>query len=490
MQIKIDVEKPELLKNFIGGQWVNAKSDKKEPVVNPATEEILAYVPISSKEDVDQAVQAAAEAFKTWSNTDVPKRARVLFKFQQLLLEHQEELAKLVTLENGKNINESYGEVLRGIECVEFAAGAPTHMMGENLSAIATNVESAKYRYPVGVVGGIVPFNFPMMVPFWMFPLAIACGNTFVLKPSERTPITSMRVAELFAEAGLPKGAFNIVHGAHDAVNGILEHPGIHAVSFVGSQPVAEHVYKTSANHGKRVQALAGAKNHHIVMEDTNIDKAVAQVIASAFGSAGERCMACSVAVVIEEIAGKFIDKLLVESDKIKMGNGLEPGVFLGPLIRESHKEKVLQYVKGAEAEGATLIRDGRIDAQKHPKGYFLGPTIFDNVQPRMTIAQEEVFAPVLSIIRVKDLDEALAVSNASRFGNSAVIYTNNARYIQKFRDEVQSGMLGVNVGIPAPMAFYPFSGWKESFYGDLHCNGKDGIEFYTRRKMITSRYF
>ncbi|SFU87792.1 CoA-acylating methylmalonate-semialdehyde dehydrogenase [Alicyclobacillus macrosporangiidus] len=477
------------LKNYIGGRWVAAETDRFEVVPNPATGETLAQVPLSTRGDLDRAVAAAKEAFKTWSKTPVPKRARILFRYQQLLVEHWDELARLITLENGKSFDEAYGEVQRGIECVEFAAGAPTLLMGTQLPDIATNMESGMWRYPVGIVGGITPFNFPMMVPCWMFPLAIVCGNTFVLKPSERTPLSANRLAELFTEAGLPEGVLNVVHGAHDAVNGILEHPDIRAVSFVGSQPVAEYVYKTAAANGKRVQALAGAKNHTIVMPDADLDEAVKGIIAAAFGSAGERCMACSVVVAVGDIADELVQRLVKAAGEIKIGNGLEEGVFLGPVIRAAHKERTVQYIETGINEGAILVRDGRKDVEGMREGYFLGPTIFDHVRPGMKIWKDEIFAPVLSIVRVKTLDEAIAVANQSEFANGACIYTDSAKAIRQFREEIDAGMLGINVGVPAPMAFFPFSGWKKSFYGDLHANGRDGVEFYTRRKMVTARY-
>ncbi|QQE77865.1 CoA-acylating methylmalonate-semialdehyde dehydrogenase [Alicyclobacillus sp. SO9] len=478
----------ETLKNFLNGNWVPSRGSNTLPVPNPATGETIAQVPLSIKEDIDDAVQIAQEAFLTWSRTPVPKRARILFRYQQLLVEHWEELARLITLENGKNYKEAYGEVQRGIENVEFAAGAPTLMMGSQLPDIAANMESAMYRYPVGVVGGITPFNFPVMVPMWMFPLAVACGNTFVLKPSERTPLCANRLVELFQEAGLPDGVLNVVHGAHDAVNGILEHKGIKAVSFVGSQPVAEYVYKTAAANGKRVQALAGAKNHTIVMPDADIDDAVSGIIGAAFGSAGERCMACSVVIAVGEIADELIEKLVQAANQIKMGDGSQEDVFLGPLIRDTHRERTMQYIDTGEKEGAILLRDGRQDAAD-ATGYFLGPTIFDNVTPKMKIWQDEIFAPVLSIVRVSNLNEAIATANQSDFANGACMYTDSAKAIRQFREEIDAGMLGINVGVPAPMAFFPFSGWKKSFYGDLHANGRDGVEFYTRRKMITGRF-
>jgi len=477
------------VQNYINGEWVSATTDQTEPVYNPATAEVVAHVPISTKEDLDTAIQAASEAFVTWKEVPVPRRARILFKYQQLLVEHWDELARIITVENGKNFTEAHGEVLRGIECVEFAAGAPTLMMGDNLPSVATGLESGTYRYPIGVIGGITPFNFPMMVPCWMFPMAIATGNTFVLKPSERTPMLANRLAELLEEAGLPKGVFNIVHGAHDVVNGILDHEKIAAISFVGSQPVAEYVYKRGTDNLKRVQALAGAKNHSIVLKDANLDNAATQIINAAFGSAGERCMACSVVAVEDDIADEFVELLLNRANELTIGNGLDEGIFLGPVIRDAHKKRTEQYIATGEKEGATMIRDGRTDDAAKDKGYFVGPTIFDNVTSEMKIWQDEIFAPVLSISRVKDLDEAIQLSNKSNFGNGACIFTRDGGNVRNFRENIDAGMLGLNIGVPAPMAFFPFSGWKDSFYGDLHANGKDGLNFYTRQKVLTGRW-
>ncbi|MBP3961909.1 CoA-acylating methylmalonate-semialdehyde dehydrogenase [Paenibacillus lignilyticus] len=478
-----------VLNNWIGGNWVPSASAAHENVYNPATEEVLALVPLSTKVDVDLAVRTAKEAFGAWSRTPVPRRARILFKYQQLLVDNWEALARLVTLENGKSYSEAYGEVQRGIECVEFAAGAPTLMMGKQLPDIASNLESGMYRYPVGVVAGITPFNFPMMVPCWMFPLAIACGNTFVMKPSERTPLLANRLAELFKEAGLPDGVLNIVHGAHDVVNGILEHPDVTAVSFVGSQPVAEYVYKTASANGKRVQALAGAKNHSIVMPDADLELTVKEIVNAAFGSAGERCMACSVVVAVGDVADTLVNKLVEAADRITIGNGMEEGIFLGPVIRGPHKERTLKYIELGEKEGALLVRDGRKDAATAGEGYFVGPTLFDDVQCGMKIWEDEIFAPVLSIVRVQTLDEAIEAANRSDFANGACLFTKSGANVRQFRETIDAGMLGVNLGVPAPMAFFPFSGWKKSFYGDLHANGSDGVEFYTRKKMITTRW-
>lgn len=477
-----------VLKNFINGEWVISASGQTLDVPNPATNELLIKVPVSSKEDVNLAVAAAKEAFRTWKNVPVPKRARVFYKYHHLLTENHEELARLIVQENGKAYKEAYGEVQRGIECVEFACGAPTLMMGETLSGIAEDIDSEMFRYPLGVVGGITPFNFPMMVPLWMFPLAIACGNTFVLKPSERTPILANRLAELFAEAGAPKGVLNVVHGAHDVVNGLIEHKDVAAISFVGSQPVAKYVYERAAGEGKRVQALSGAKNHHIVMPDADIEKAVQHVMSATFGSAGQRCMACSAVVVVGDNEA-FVAALKREADKLNIGSGMDEEVLLTPVIRKEQRDKALGYIEKGLEEGAELIRDGRKEMSDLPKGNFLGPTIFDHVTPEMTIAKDEIFAPVLSLLRAQDLDEGLDFIRRSRYGNGATIYTNNAKAIRKFREEAEAGMLGINVGVPATMAFFPFSGWKDSFYGDLHVNGKDGLNFYTRKKMITSRF-
>ncbi|GAB2570453.1 CoA-acylating methylmalonate-semialdehyde dehydrogenase [Gracilibacillus alcaliphilus] len=475
------------LKNFINGEWVESRAEHYENVYNPATQEVLAQVPISTTEDFEEAAQKAQEAQDKWKKVSVSKRARILFKYQNLLLDHQEELATLITKENGKSYTEALGEVGRGIENVEFAAGAPSLMMGDSLATIASNIEAANYRYPVGVVGGIAPFNFPMMVPCWMFPMAIALGNSFILKPSEKTPLLAERLAELLDEAGLPKGVFSIVHGAHDVVNGILDHPIVKAVSFVGSKPVGEYVYKRGSENLKRVQALTGAKNHTTVLADADLDLATKEIISAAFGSAGERCMACAVVTVEESVADKLVAKLKEASDHIKMGNGLDDGVFLGPVIRDEAKDRTLGYIEKGLEEGATLVRDGRNDQLED--GYFIGPTIFEGVTQEMAIWKDEIFAPVLSIVRVKNLKEAVEYANQSEFANGACLFTTSAISVRYFRENIDAGMLGINLGVPAPMAFFPFSGWKSSFYGTLHANGKDSVDFYTRKKVVTARY-
>ncbi|EFI66572.1 CoA-acylating methylmalonate-semialdehyde dehydrogenase [Lysinibacillus capsici] len=475
------------LKNFINGEWIESRTDKYENVYNPATKEVLAQVPLSTPEDFEEAVQKAQEAQKNWGKTPVVRRARILFKYHNLLQEHQEELATLITKENGKSYTEALGEVGRGIENVEFAAGAPTLMMGDSLATIASDIEATNFRYPIGVVGGIAPFNFPMMVPCWMFPMAIALGNAFILKPSEKTPLLAERLAQLLDEAGLPKGVFSIVHGAHDVVNGILDHPVVKAVSFVGSKPVGEYVYKRASQNLKRVQALTGAKNHTTVLADADLDLTTKEIISAAFGSAGERCMACAVVTVEESVADELIARLKKAADEITMGNGLDDGIFLGPVIREEAKQRTLNYIEKGIAEGAKLLRDGR--GEQNEDGYFLGPTIFENVTQDMTIWKEEIFAPVLSIVRVKNLKEAVEYANQSEFANGACLFTTSALSVRYFRENIDAGMLGINLGVPAPMAFFPFSGWKSSFYGTLHANGKDGVDFYTRKKVVTARY-
>ncbi|MCY8976190.1 CoA-acylating methylmalonate-semialdehyde dehydrogenase [Bacillus atrophaeus] len=476
------------MQNNINGEWVDSTGAEVEEVINPANGKIIAYVPLSTRADVDRAVQAAQHAYQTWSLVPVPNRSRLLYKYLQLLQEQKEQLAEIITMENGKTLKDARGEVQRGIEVVELATATPTLMMGESLPGIAKGIDGSIWRYPLGVVAGITPFNFPMMVPLWMFPLAIACGNTFVLKASERTPILAEKLVELFYESGFPKGVLNLVHGAKDVVNGILENEYIKAVSFVGSEPVARHVYQTGTANGKRVQALAGAKNHAIVLADCHLEKTVQGIIGAAFGSSGERCMACSVAAVVDEIADEFMELLVSETRKLETGDGRSENHFVGPLIREVHKNRVLDYIDSGIKEGAALAVDGRDpDIQE---GYYVGATIFDHVNPDMKIWQDEIFAPVLSVVRVKDIDEGIELANKSKFANGAVIYTSSGKSVQQFRDKIDAGMIGVNVNVPAPMAYFSFAGNKASFYGDLGTNGKDGVQFYTRKKVVTERWF
>ncbi|QDI92383.1 CoA-acylating methylmalonate-semialdehyde dehydrogenase [Salicibibacter halophilus] len=478
------------MRNSINGEWVDSEGGVTESVPNPATGETIATVPISTAADVDRAVEAAKDAYESWALVPVPDRARYMFKYLQLLNENREELGEIITLENGKTLKDAHGEVQRGIEVVELATSAPNLMMGDALPQIARGIDGSVWRYPIGVVAGITPFNFPMMVPLWMFPLAIACGNTFVLKTSERTPLLAERLVELFYEAGFPKGVLNLVHGAKDVVNRVLTQPDIEAISFVGSEPVAKHVYETGTAHGKRVQALAGAKNHAVVMPGCHMEKTIEGVMASAFGSSGQRCMACSVVAVVDDIADEFMEKLTAATKDLKVGDGRYEENFVGPVIRETHKERVLGYIGQGVQEGADLVVDGRDKGSEKEQGYYVGATIFDNVNTDMTIWQDEIFAPVLSVVRVRDLDEAIAVTNHSRFANGAVIYTSNGKEAQTFRDRIDAGLIGVNVNVPAPMAFFAFAGNKASFYGDLGTNGKDGVQFYTRKKVVTERWY
>jgi len=458
-----------------------------DPVLNPATGEVLAQVPFSTRDEVDEAVKAATAALPAWQDTPVVDRARIMFVFRGLLEKHLDELAHQISLENGKTLDEARGEVRRGIEVVEFAAGMPSLLMGEVLEEVSRGIDCELVRYPLGVVAGICPFNFPVMIPLWMIPIAITCGNTFVLKPSERTPLSAQRLAEILTEAGLPAGVVNLVNGAKDVVDWLLEHPQVHAVSFVGSQPVAAYVYATAAAHGKRVQALGGAKNHLIVMPDADLERAVPAIIASAFGNAGERCLAGSVLLAVGAVADALVERLKTATLKLRVGPGVDPATDMGPLIREAHRDRVRRCIEQGQQEGATLVCGGTSPPER--PGYYLAPTIFDHVTPEMSIAQDEIFGPVLSIVRVATLEGAIAVVNRSRYGNAASIFTRSGAAARAFRRGVRAGMLGVNVGVAAPLAFFPFAGWKNSFYGDLHATGRDAVEFYTDKKVVSTRW-
>ena len=480
-------EKSYEVRNLIGGSWENANARETEPVYDPATGRTIAETPISTREDVDRAVEAAEAAFAGWAATPVTGRIQVMFRYKTLLEEHFEELRDLVTLENGKDTRDAGGEVRRGIEVVEFACGMPSLLMGESVRDVAGGIDNVSYRFPLGVVAAITPFNFPCMVPLWTLPIAITAGNAYILKPSERTPLCAIRLGELLQEAGLPDGVFSIVNGARDAVDGILEHPGIEAVSFVGSQPVAEHVYRHGAAHGKRVQALAGAKNSMIVMPDAVLDKAVPNIVSSAYGNAGERCLAGSVLVAVGDVADELVGAVKEAASAMKVGPGHEEGSELTPVIRDSHRDKVRAYVDSGESEGAEVVLDGREPPLS--EGFFFGPTILDNVTADMKVAREEIFGPVLSVVRVESLDEAIEFTNGSPFGNACSIYTENGAAVRHWRENVEAGMLGVNVGVAAPMAFFPFNGIKNSFYGDLHATGKDGVRFFTENKVEVTRW-
>ena len=475
------------VQSYIGGKFRESRAGKADPIPNPATGETIASLPYSTREEINEAVAAAKKAFAGWSETPVPDRAQIMFRFKALFDTHFEELAALVTQENGKTLDESRGEVKRAIEVIDFACGAPTLMMGQNLDQIARGIDEELTRFPVGVVAGITPFNFPNMVPLWMIPVAIVLGNTFVLKPSQLTPLSAMRIAELLRDAGLPEGVFNVVHGANDAVNQLLTHPDVAAISFVGSAKVAAYIYATAAANGKRVQALGGAKNHILVMDDADLELSAPHVISSAFGNAGQRCLAGSVAVGVGKIGDALVRELAQEAREIKVGPGTDPKTTMGPVIRGERKQKLIEYIDEAKTEGAELVTDGRSVAQQD--GFFLAPTIFDRVTPDMKIWKEELFGPVLSVVRASDIDEALEVLNRSTYGNMASIFTSSGKNAREFKRRAQAGMLGVNIGVAAPMAFFPFTGWKNSFFGDLHATGQDSVRFYTRHKVITTRW-
>jgi malonate-semialdehyde dehydrogenase (acetylating)/methylmalonate-semialdehyde dehydrogenase len=442
---------------------------------------------MSGAGEVDAAVKAAVAAYKGWSRTAVMERVRLMFRYKALLEEHFEELAAIITRHHGKTLEESRGEVRRGIEVVDFACGAPTLLQGRTLRDVSGGVDQDLYRYPVGVCAGIPPFNFPVMIPLWMFPLAVVAGNTFVLKPSERTPLGGARLAEIFLEAGFPEGVLNVVHGGSEAVNALLVHPDVNAISFVGSAPVARHVYTTAAAHGKRVQALGGAKNHIVVMPDADPEIAMPAILNSAFGNAGERCLAGSVAVAVGNAAEGLIGPLATAAAKMVVGPGDEAGVQVGPLIRADHRDRVAGWVDKGVADGAELLVDGR--GQMSRPGFFLGPTILDNVTPDMAVGHEEIFGPVLSVARAASLDDAIAQANRMALGNMATIFTQSGKSGREFRERVEAGMTGINVPIAQPFAFFPFSGWKGSFFGDLHVHGSDGIEFFTRKKVVVTRW-
>lgn len=477
-----------MIPNLIGAEWRRpADGTRSMPIYNPATGEVIEHVPLSGSGDVDAAVRAAAAAYTGWSRTSVMERVRLMFRFKSLLEDSFEELAAIITRHHGKTLDEARGEVRRGIEVVDFACGAPTLLQGRTLRDVSAGVDQDLYRYPVGVCAGIPPFNFPVMIPLWMFPLAVVSGNTFVLKPSERTPLGGSRLAELFLDAGFPDGVLNVVHGAREVVDALLEHPGVSAISFVGSAPIAHHVYMTAAAHGKRVQALGGAKNYIVVMPDADPEVTVPAILNSAFGNAGERCLAGSVAVAVGHAADRFLDPLREAASRMVVGPGDQAGVQVGPLIRADHRDRVAGYVDKGVAEGANLLVDGRGEISR--KGFFLGPTILDHVTPEMAVGHEEIFGPVLSVSRAATLDEAIAQANRMALGNMATIFTQSGRAAREFREHVEAGMTGINVPIAQPFAFFPFSGWKGSFYGDLHVHGTDGIEFFTRKKVVVTRW-
>lgn len=473
---------------YINGRRVISKGPK-DIQYNPATGEPVAEIPRSTPEEISAAVEAARKAFPAWSKTPILQRCRVLFKYRQVLEENADEFIALITEENGKTIDEARGSFQRGIECIEFACGAPTLIMGDTVEQVGTGVDGWSVRTPIGVCVGITPFNFPIMVPLWMFPMAIACGNTFVLKPSDKVPRTAVRLVELANEAGLPPGVLNLVHGAKDAVDRLLTDPGVAAVSFVGSSAVARYIYQTAANHGKRVQALGGAKNHSVVLPDADMKSTVAAVMGSSFGCAGERCLATSVVVAVGEAGDPLVKELVRAADNLKVGPGCEARNAMGPVITDEARKRILSYIELGEKEGAVLARDGRKDSVSRGNGYFVGPTILDKVNPNSRVAKEEIFGPVLSVIRVKDLKEALELISNSEYGNAASIFTRSGGAAREFTQNVTAGMVGINVGVPAPVAFFSFTGWRNSFFGDLHVLGKDAVHFYTEQRVVTCRW-
>jgi len=475
---------------WINGKAVRPATGRIGEVYNPASGQVTKRVPYCDAELIDKAVQAAAAALPEWRDASILRRARVMQKFLDLLQKNQRQLAGLITEEHGKTLPDAMGSVQRGIEVVEFACGIPQLLKGEYSENVGTGVDTHSVRQPVGVCAGITPFNFPAMVPMWMFPMAIACGNTFVLKPSEKVPSASTRMAELFKEAGLPDGVFNVVHGDKAAVDAILNHPLVNAVSFVGSTPIAKYVYETCAKNGKRVQALGGAKNHAVVLPDADLEFAADALIGAAYGSAGERCMAISAVVAVGGAADPLISLLEKKAKAIRIGPGERDGVEMGPLVSRQHRDKVAAYVDAGVKEGATLVVDGRgHKVAGFEDGFFLGTSLFDRVTQKMSIYRDEIFGPVLVVLRARTLDEAIAIVNANPYGNGTAIFTESGGAARRFEDEVQVGMVGINVAIPVPVAFYSFGGWKNSLFGDLHVHGMEGVKFYTRTKAVTTRW-
>ncbi|WP_127558064.1 CoA-acylating methylmalonate-semialdehyde dehydrogenase [Saccharospirillum alexandrii] len=477
------------ISHFINGA-TTAPSKRTGPVYNPALGEQVAEVSLASVDEVADAIEAAKAAFVDWSETTPLNRSRILFRFKMLLEERLDELAEVISAEHGKVFEDARGEVVRGMEVVEFACGIPHLLKGEITEQVGRGVDAWSVNQPLGVVAGISPFNFPAMVPMWMWPVAIACGNTFIMKPSEKDPSAPLLVAEWLKEAGLPDGVFNVVNGDKEAVDVLLTHPSIQAVSFVGSTPIAEYIYSTASANGKRVQALGGAKNHLVVMPDADINGAVSALTGAAYGSAGERCMAISVAVAVGDIADELVDKLAEKARTLKIGNGAEKGLDMGPLVTREHLAKVTGYVDAGVKEGATLVVDGRgHTVAGHESGYFIGGCLFDHVTPEMTIYQEEIFGPVLCVVRVPDYVSAVKLINAHEYGNGTSIYTRSGGAARQFTRDIQVGMVGVNVPIPVPMAFHAFGGWKRSLFGSNHMHGMEGVRFYTRRKAVTARW-
>ena len=479
---------------YINGASISGASQRFQDITNPATGQVTGRVQLASRDDVAKAVANAQEAFASWSQVPPLRRARILFKFLDLLNQHRDELAKSITAEHGKVFTDAQGEVTRGIEIVEFATGIPQLLKGDYTEQVSTNIDNWTMRQPLGVVAGITPFNFPVMVPMWMYPVAIACGNTFVLKPSPIDPSPSLLQAELLKEAGLPDGVFNVVQGDKEAVDALLDHPDVKAISFVGSTPIANYIYETGAHHGKRVQALGGAKNHMVVMPDADVDQVVDALIGAAYGSAGERCMAISVAVMVGDVGQKIMPKLVERTKALKVLDGMNLAAEMGPIVTRAAHDRITGYIEAGVAEGAKLLVDGRqFDAKQTgtgcEKGFWMGGSLFDQVTPDMKIYKEEIFGPVLSCVHVKDFAEAVDLINAHEFGNGTSCFTRDGNMAREFARRIQVGMVGINVPIPVPMAWHGFGGWKRSLFGDMHAYGEEGVRFYTKQKSIMQRW-
>ena len=479
-----------VINHWINGELQPSTSERYGDVFNPATGEVSASVSMGNSDDLNKAVEAASKAFESWSETSVTKRAQIFFKYKELIEANRDELIELITREHGKVTADAAGSLQRGIEVVDFVCGIPHLLKGEFSEQVGTGIDCYSTRQPIGVCSGVTPFNFPAMVPMWMFPMAIACGNTFVLKPSEKDPSCPLKLAELFSEAGLPDGVLNVVNGDKEVVDAILEHKDISAVSFVGSTPIAKYIYENAAKNEKRVQALGGAKNHCVVMPDCDLDQAVNGLMGAAYGSAGERCMAQSVAVAVGNVGDKLVDELSKKVEALKIGPGMDKNSEMGPLVTKEHLERVRGYVDLGIKEGADLVVDGRdIKLQGYEDGYYIGGCLFDNVKKDMRIYKEEIFGPVLSVVRAKDFNEALNLINDHEFGNGTSIYTRDGDAGRTFANQIKVGMVGINIPIPVPVAFHSFGGWKRSLFGDQHMHGPEGVRFYTKLKTITSRW-
>lgn len=475
------------VKHWVGGAPWGGESTRQSPVFNPATGEVTRTVALASAADTGHVVQTAKDAYREWRMAPLGRRARIMFAFRELLAQNQRKLAELITSEHGKVLSDAEGEVARGIEVVEFACGIPHLLKGEYSEAVSSDVDSHSVRQPLGIVAGITPFNFPAMVPMWMFPVALACGNCFILKPSEKVPSAANFIAQLLHEAGLPPGVFSVLHGDKEAVEALLTHDDVAAISFVGSTPVAKHVYETACASGKRVQALGGAKNHMIVLPDADLDAAADAAVSAAYGSAGERCMSISALVAVEPVGDDLVEKIRERAATIRTAPGTEDSADMGPLITEQHRDRVAGYIERGEREGASLVLDGR-SACEGP-GFFLGPCIFDHVSPEMSIYRDEIFGPVLSVVRVPSYEEAVRLVNENPYGNGVALFTRDGGAARRFEFEVEAGMVGINIPIPVPMAYYSFGGWGDSLFGDMHVHGMEGVRFYTRLKTVSTRF-